>query len=318
MNEDQQTEIQQVVLRDYKYLDTDRLSDYLSAIDPGIFDEVRQKTRAEAGTDSSLKVSAIGFGSIDWAGGGYKEDENTLERTVKIEAKHSFNRLYQRLLRPKSIDIFNENDYITSEKLKNLQARNTVEITRYFVPMPNQFIDSIFEVLMKTNVTEVQETKAIFEQHEIEKRIPLISPPSIEDDASVIFLANPKFVIGSQRSLEGRLAVCGKVQEKILAGPPVDMLKLLTGLSRDDLHDLLYKPEARLEQKPSEEELDTYKSNAPWYERWFGQDERETIAKEKRVKEERTRVKAAVDNIFETTTKVHSPAVIITRLAAYS
>jgi hypothetical protein len=318
MVENQRTDDQPNVLRDYEYLDTDRLSDYLSTIDPGIFDEVRQVTRAEEGTGGdSLKVSAIGFGSIDWAGGGYTEDENTLERTVKIEAKHSFNRLYHRLLQQDSIKPISEDTYLTSERFNALRFRETVEITRYFTPMSSQFIDSIFDVLAKTTVTDAQEIRKIIEDNEAEELIPLISPPSMEGDASVITLLNPRFVIGSTKDLEGRLAVFGKVKEKIAEGPAVDVLKLLIGWSQEELRGLPNVSEDWPERKPEAEELAQYAKDPGLLERLFGSEEEERRAHAKAI-EERARVKKALDNVLQTTTKVQSPVVIITPLAAYS
>ncbi len=79
-------------LRDYLYLDLKRLEDYMSILDPGEIRELREIIREE---NAGLEVPMPKLGQVTDSGKPRREE--TMERSLSVSAKHSFNRLYEKL-----------------------------------------------------------------------------------------------------------------------------------------------------------------------------------------------------------------------------
>lgn len=78
-------------LPDYKYLDINRLQDYVSTLDPGAVDELTETTRAMRGEESSEGFRA---GVAESGSGSRSQDETTRMRVMRVNAQHMFSRVY--------------------------------------------------------------------------------------------------------------------------------------------------------------------------------------------------------------------------------
>jgi hypothetical protein len=264
-----------ISLRDYKYLDEDRLGDYLSSINPGVLTAVTRKVKELQGSDNQT---------------GLDFDH---QYTFKVEARHSFNYLH---------DMLNKNDSITvledEESLRNsflgkdreaIKVRDVVEITGHFASVHVDLVEEVFEKLCRSRIDRVRSVTGFRRKEEVETRIPMVmvgerahdrlnqelrplieamershsSPPeehrnepaqaqrdsnvvfelkSKADSTSadstsvtVVFLPKERFIKGGLRNFAGTLAVCGKVQERVSQGDDADLLKLLIRAATDEL-----------------------------------------------------------------------------------
>ena len=98
-----------MIFRDYMYLDTGRLQDYLSSLDPGVIEEFTLTTREQLDKEGAAKLRAH---ILEVGGGGHKQDETTREQNVRVAAQHMFARIYEVLSKDKSIKVFDEDDLL--------------------------------------------------------------------------------------------------------------------------------------------------------------------------------------------------------------
>lgn len=119
-----------MILRDYMYLDTGRLQDYLSSLDPGVIEEFTEQTRSQLDKEGRAGLRAH---ILEASGGGRSQEETTREQTVRVTAQNMFSRIYEELDKSSSIKVFDEDDSLT---LDQVRRREVVEITRSFSPSP--------------------------------------------------------------------------------------------------------------------------------------------------------------------------------------
>ncbi len=228
-----------MILRDYIYIDTGRLQNYLSSLDQGVIEEFTETTRTQSDKEGRAGIKAEVFGSgVDAGAGGRSEEESTREQTVRINAQHMFSRIYDELDKGDSIKVFDEDDTLTLDRVRR---REVVEITGNFSPSPlNDMIDSILNLM---NVMEemgfveevgdpetqqvVRALAMIFRGNEGKEEVPMISRAEQQDGASVVFLAKSRFILVDQEDFEGGMTVFGKVQELIPEGKSVDLFDFL-------------------------------------------------------------------------------------------
>lgn len=228
-----------MILRDYMYLDTGRLQDYLSSLDPGVIEEFTETTRLQSDKEGKAGIKASFFGAgVDAGAGGRSEEESTREQTVRINAQHMFSRIYDELDKGGSIKVFNEDDTLTLDRVRR---REVVEITGNFSPSPlNDMIDSILNLM---NVMEemgfveevgdpetqqvVRALAMIFRGDEGKEEVPMVSRAEQQDGASVVFLAKSRFLLIDQEDFEGDMTVFGKVQKLVPEGESIDLFDFL-------------------------------------------------------------------------------------------
>jgi hypothetical protein len=91
------------------YLDTGRLQDYLSSLDPGIIEEFTETSRSQSNKEGRAGIRAAVMGAgVDAGAGGQSEEETTRERTVRVRAQNLFSRVYDELDKNDSIKVFDE------------------------------------------------------------------------------------------------------------------------------------------------------------------------------------------------------------------
>lgn len=221
-----------MALRDYLYLDTGRLEDYLSDLDPGSLQSVREIVREASHEGGREPMPSLGE---EPRPASRTETEEMKERTLNISAKHSFSRLYDALgaanrIKTKEVD--------EPLGIDDLEKGDVVELTRDFAPSPvTQMIESMFELLkimqgmglgneFAGSEEAIQGMSLLFQRDEQDPDLPMISEV-VADDATVLFVAQRRYVLCSTDDFEGEMTVFGRAQRLIPTGTQVDMFDLL-------------------------------------------------------------------------------------------
>lgn len=221
-----------MILRDYKYLDTNRVQDYLSSLDLGVVEELTQRIRSGSGKEGGggINIQALSLG-----GKGHSQEETETEQTIRITAQHLFHRIYEEL--GDGIEIFDEDMPID---IKNLRKGQVVEVTREFYPSPvNQVFDSFVEVLKlldnlgvdqqlgeDVDMQEIMQVVSLFRSDKGDNEVPMVAKPDGQGN-SVILVAKENFFLRTEEEFSGEMTLFGKVQKKIPEGSSLDLLDLL-------------------------------------------------------------------------------------------
>ena len=222
-----------MILRDYTYLDTGRLQNYLSSLDPGVVDELTEVTRSQTDKEGRAGIKAY---VVEAGGGGRTENETTHERTMRITAQNMFSRVYEELEKADLIKVFDEDD---SLELEGLRRREVVEVTRDFSPSPmNDAIDAIMSLMTTMEqmgfVEEINDEEAemvrtmamIFRGDEDNEELPMVSRGD-QNTASVVFSARSKYILDDQSNFQGPMTVFGKVKKVIPVSQSLDLFDFL-------------------------------------------------------------------------------------------
>ena len=232
--------------RDYTYLDTGRLQNYMSSLDSGTVEDLTEITRSQSEKEGRGGVRAH---FIEAGGRGSSQEELTQQRSMRVTAQHMFGRVYDTLEKENDIKIFDEDSPLSFEEVRR---REVVEITRTFEPSPmNKLISNLFQ-LMETmrsfgfveevNDPETQEAiqglAMIFRGEEGREEVPMVArAEQDEDDCSVAFVAKSRFLLVDQNDFQGDMTVFGRVSKLIPEGKFLDLfdfLKMPRGLARDE------------------------------------------------------------------------------------
>jgi hypothetical protein len=225
-----------LLLRDYKYVDVARITDYLSSVDPGVAGELTQRIKSNSGVDISggFNIQAFKLG-----GGAQKGNETEVQQTVRIHAQHMFNRLHGELEKTGAVHTV---DSHTPLEMEGLSKSSVLEVTRNFRPSPlNQMLDSFVEVLdmMKSlgfdeeefadgnNMQQIEAVINLLRGENGSNEIPMFAKADESDDVSVVFVAKENFVLGTGAEFRGEMTLFGKVQELVPSGASIDLLDLL-------------------------------------------------------------------------------------------
>lgn len=220
-------------LRDYLYLDSKRLEDYMSILDPGDLRELREVIRED---NAGLEIPMPKLGKSSDIGSGKREE--TTERALSVSAKHSFNRLYEKLLET-LIDV---DTNVNADSIKRGMA---VEATREFEPSPvAQMIDSLLDLIRMMQSFNVPELKDEETKHAMafmsnlfrgdtnrEKDVPVVSNLS-DATYSIAFLAERQYLLRRPEELSGELTLVGKVRRVIPRDQDLDLLAFSNVLPR--------------------------------------------------------------------------------------
>lgn len=218
--------------RDYLYLDVNRLEDYLSRLDPGTLEEIRDTSRQLSGENQTPDMPALNEAQSKAL--TPRETEVVREKTLSISSKHQFSRLYDAI----SKDILSLGD------AESIRRQSIVEVTRDFEPSPvNRMIDSLFQLtelmqgmgVVETDAETQQAIQAIgmlFKSTDREHAdVPMVARDDPEGH-SILFTAQKKYIMCDMEDFEGEMTLVGKVQQIIRAGDSVDLFSLLKVLPR--------------------------------------------------------------------------------------
>lgn len=232
----------QMIFRDYKYLDVNRVESYLSSLPDGLVQEFKETTRDLSGKEGKAGGKAYIFNA---EGTKSSQDETIREATVKISPERLFYQLYEALQQANAIEIFDEDYPLDAARLKK---GSVVEISRFFEPSPvNEAIDSLMRIMSiggrlgLDTPTDSQAEEKIRVVTELlrgthgGKETPMISTD--EDNFSVLFSVKESFLDASSGEEEflGDMTVFGKVNRVLSANESIDLidtLGLLKGLPR--------------------------------------------------------------------------------------
>jgi hypothetical protein len=221
-----------VALRDYLYLDTERLDDYLSDLDPGALQSVRETVREAS---EKRDVDAIPSFNETPAAGSRTEIEELRERTLSISAKHSFSRLYDALRGKNRITMKDVDEVLPVD---TISKGDVVELTRDFTPSPvTEMIESMFELIkimqgmgleseLAGSEDAIQGLSLLFQRDERDPDVPMLSE-SHAGDATVLFVAQRRFLLCPIDEFEGEMTIFGRAQRVVAPGDEVDMFDLL-------------------------------------------------------------------------------------------
>lgn len=219
-----------VILRDYLYLDTERLQNYLSSLDPGVIQEVRQRVTSsrDSETGGGFHVAAVSVGHSRQSGASTEE-----EMTLRVTSQHLFHRVYEELKKREQIEIFAETDPIDSQRA---EKRTVVEIARPFSPSPlSEMVRSMFETvrlledlgiaqerLDPTTKQMLKQMAMVFRHDQMNQELPMVSRAE-GTEASVVFLVKTQFLQVELDAFDGDMTVFGKVEKQIPAGQSLDL-----------------------------------------------------------------------------------------------
>lgn len=224
-----------LLLRDYKYIDVARITDYLSSVDPGVAGELTQRIKSNTGLNLS---GGINIQAFKLGGGARKGDESEVQQTVRVYAQHMFNRLYEEVQKAGSIHTV---DVDTPLEIEGLSKSSVLEITRYFCPSPlHQMLDSFTGIVNRlealgmadelddeADMQQVMAIIAMLRGDDDSNEVPMFSETEDAGDVSVVFVARENFVLGTGAEFRGEMTLFGKVQELIPVGSSIDLLDLL-------------------------------------------------------------------------------------------
>ncbi|MGA6173086.1 DUF6414 family protein [Streptomyces sp. NPDC012600] len=222
-------------LLDYLYLDTMKLSDYMSSVDPGVLKEMRETTKTQQSDEEEAETF---LGQVPTDSKKLKS-ESTRERVLSASEKSSFNRLYDAI--GNNLKAYDED---TEINLAEIEKRGLIEVTRDFEPSPlSQMIDSILEfAAMAQNMGAMDDSDEtrdaihgitmLFRGNEAtEKEVPVVSSGG-EFETSVFFMAHREYILRGTESLDGESTVVGRVEKIVPIGQEVDLFDTLKILPR--------------------------------------------------------------------------------------
>lgn len=229
-----------MILRDYMYLDTNRLQDYMSSLDSGTVEKLTEIQRSQSGGEAKGGLKVPGFGEA--GGGGTHERETTQQRSMRVNAQNMFSRVYDVLDKEGNIKVFDEDSTMQPGEVRR---REVVEITRTFSPSPmNDLIDNLLKLMNtmrgmgfveEVNDPETQQVvqalAMIFRGEEGREEVPMVArvkqDGGSEQDSAVVFLAKSQFILVDQGDFEGEMTVFGKVNKLVPAGQSVDLFDFI-------------------------------------------------------------------------------------------
>lgn len=222
------------ILRDYLYLDENRVRDYLSSLGPGFVEEFRETIKEASGGEGEAGLRAH---FLNIGGKRTSQEESMYEATYRIGVQNSFHRIYEQLEQKGAIKVFDEE---TPLSLDGLRRGEVIELTRNFTPSPlNAMIDRVFELLdlmkqlgLAEQLQDQESQQAIgfmtmiFRDDQEEPEVPMLVRGDGREP-SVIFTARASHMLKTEEAFEGELTVFGKVQRKLPSPKPLDLFDLL-------------------------------------------------------------------------------------------
>lgn len=213
-------------VRDYLYLDTRRLQDYMASVDPGSVSELRTVSRKEAGSENALP-------RMGHEQSGSKE-ENTLEQKLTVGDRNQFSRFYDVI----KSDMPRFDEY-TAIDMDRADRNVLIEATRTFERSPlTEMVDSLLEVaeLMQQMGADEQREQAnqmlsmmSFLMRDADgenKSYPMIAEEA-EGSPSVLFVAQRGAILTRVDDFAGEMTLVGKVAKKIPEGQSIDLFDML-------------------------------------------------------------------------------------------
>ncbi|WP_304453112.1 hypothetical protein [Nocardiopsis sp. YSL2] len=220
-----------MILRDFYYLDTARLSDYISNLDPGDTKEIRETITQESDQGPGVVELDADPGIVQMP------QKKMRERVLQISEKHSFNLLYGKM-QESLVEI---DDDVDVSSLK----RSAVEVTREFELSPiNNMIDSLFQLIKMMQSMDAPELKdaesrqiitmmsVLFQNPDEKKDETSLVSMGNDGELSVVFSAQQQYMLRNLKDLEGEATLVGKATKVIKEGDSLDLLSHLRILPR--------------------------------------------------------------------------------------
>lgn len=210
-----------MLLRDYLYLDLQRLEDYLASFYPGQVTEIRK-------IQEERKARSVEFNKPSSSGGSSHE-----EITLSVSAKNSFNQLYETL----SDSIIN-----IDEKPGEISGKALVEVTRDFkLWLVPKRIDSFLKFLkgMQSSPEWNDEADDVLTflsdllREDSSKRDALMIANSDTLSYSVVFLADRQYMLRKPDQLTGEMTLVGRARRVVPEGQEFDLLTFSNMISNN-------------------------------------------------------------------------------------
>jgi hypothetical protein len=214
-------------VRDYLYLDSNRLQDYMASIDPGALQAMKTTTRQENKSD----------GPDPRFGSQIIEDaiqEAVLEQTLAATDRNSFARFYDQV----KSDMPSFDEY-TAIDFDQAVRSSLIEVTRTFERSPlSEMIDSLLEVaeLMQRMGADEQRQQAremmsmmaflMRDSSDENKTYPMIAEDSV-GSTGIVFVAQRTSILRRVEDFDGEMTLVGKVTKKVPSGQSVDLFDLM-------------------------------------------------------------------------------------------
>jgi hypothetical protein len=230
------------VMRDYLYLDGQKLQDYSAGIDLGNVQSVREIARRNRRPGAGPETPMLGTASM--SGSVETEEESTRERVLSISDRDWFSAFYTAV--KTDMPIFEEDVEIDFDQIGKNEL---VEIVRDFSRSPiNAMFESITEMgtLIQRSAglpgvdvdqAQVQQTMTMLElmtnsNQGDTKTVPMLSDPISDGDVPVLFLALESSLMVATDDFEGEMTLVGKIAKKVMPGKAVDLIDELKILPR--------------------------------------------------------------------------------------
>ena len=237
-----------VVLRNFLYLDTDMLSDYLSAVEGYIVES------EELSENQITKTSGTGSAKVVGISRGKDKEQGSVRRAVHTDAGR-FQRLYQ-ILEEKSILQYLENFDLT---IWNSIKRDEILEIPALISIPDNYkmiqeaqnmgplINLMrsfgeIDIVDKSEMNAINGIKAIGDMNQ-DKDIPVIL--NLEHMKDYMFATQliPEYLRCDINKLEGEIKIVGKVQRIIKQGEDYELFSMVSGV--DELIKLQNREERR-------------------------------------------------------------------------
>lgn len=218
-------------LRDYLYLDTQRLADYLAALEPGQLEEFERTDTRRNKPDATKDVA---WGEDQLA--SPEDQESRIQQRLTISPRHSFGRLYDAI--KSNIISLDESD-----EMHVVKRNDVVEVYGDFEQSPlTKMIESMFELMnMMHSVQhtvgkqpELQEVLAMMtvlfpSAARADSDVPMVSELG---DAQCLFIAKREFILRDPSDFAGEMTVIGKVHKVLSEGQSLDLFDALNLIPR--------------------------------------------------------------------------------------
>ena len=228
-----------MMLREFLYLDTSLVDNYLAQVEDGLYNETRQREMGAAGGQGELSMN---MGVVQGNLGGNGSSEKEAERTYHQTPESRFNRLYEKL-QARPVEDFSKNLWGDVKRGEVLDVECDLEVpsTARLMAQGDQL--SAFADLVRTfspGTISAQDEEALAGFQAFTSRggsDRFIATGELSTDAPVFaFKLSKEYLRSDMDGLEGEVNVVGKVERKWPEGESHSLLDIpgLSLMSRKD------------------------------------------------------------------------------------
>ena len=227
------------MLREFLYLDTSLVDNYLAQVEDGLYDETQQREMGAAGGQGELSMN---MGVVQGKVGGDGSSEKEAARTYRQTPESRFNRLYDKL-QARSIEDFTKNLWGDVKRGEILDVECELEVSSMARLMAQGDQLSAFADLMRTfspGTISAQDEEALAGFQALTSRggnDRFIATGELGTEAPVFaFKLSQENLRTDMDGLEGEVNVVGKVERKWPQSESHSLLDIpgLSLMSRED------------------------------------------------------------------------------------